>query len=272
MSTKATPRKSVNEHFARFYETPTREGLRELLEHHYGEFAYCDFKKEWPTWAKTARHILAFANSGGGALVMGIAEKNASFEPVGLDNPIDKAKIINGIKPFLPATLMDGIEVLDFNYQASEYGSLVGKTFQCLLVFDFPEHLPFLSMSEGDGVKAATIYVRRLSASEPANHDELQKVLNRRVETNYSSKTEMELQVHLAQLKTLFANVERFHLRIKKPTQFGTAMMGLARLGEAVFGEHETSPNPEYPIEDFEAFVVRMIALKKRRIAAELGL
>jgi hypothetical protein len=34
----------------------------------------------------------------------------------------------------------------------------------------------------------------------------------------------------------------------------------------------ESAPNPNYPEEDFEAFIVRVIARKKRRIEEELDL
>jgi hypothetical protein len=40
-------RKTLNEEFAKFYESPTREGLRELLKNNSGELPNLDFKEDW---------------------------------------------------------------------------------------------------------------------------------------------------------------------------------------------------------------------------------
>lgn len=94
------------ENFARFFESPSREGLRNLLQGHIGELNSYDFKKEWLTFSKLARHILGLANSGGGCLVFGIKEKkDKTFDPVGLAKLLDKADIHKGIQNFLPSSV-----------------------------------------------------------------------------------------------------------------------------------------------------------------------
>jgi hypothetical protein len=70
-SSMAQRPKGLHEGFARFFEEPRRENLRELLRDTAGEYSHLDFKREWPETWKLARHILAIANSGGGSLVSG---------------------------------------------------------------------------------------------------------------------------------------------------------------------------------------------------------
>ena len=50
-----TTRKLLKEEFAKFYETPTRDNLRELLKNNFGEFPNLDFKEQWLPFPQIAR-------------------------------------------------------------------------------------------------------------------------------------------------------------------------------------------------------------------------
>ncbi len=50
-------RRGYNEAFARFFESPTREGLRDLLRDNRGEANELDFKRTWPRASKLAKHV-----------------------------------------------------------------------------------------------------------------------------------------------------------------------------------------------------------------------
>jgi hypothetical protein len=265
--------KAINEEFARFFESPSREGFRELLKNNFGELPNLDFKEQWPAFSKVARHILGMANLGGGAIIVGVAElSDKTLEPKGIATLVDKANIANGVKKYLPSLLLTNLLILDFTYDASEYGKLVGKRFQVILVEDDPEHLPFVSMATGDGIRESAIYVRRLTSTEEANYTELQGIINRRLGTGHSSQVEMDLQTHIEQLKVLFGYIDKEKVLVKG---------GFVRsMGEALaknpglqnfFGQRELVANELYPKEDFESFIVRMIEKKKRRIEVELS-
>jgi predicted HTH transcriptional regulator len=93
-------RKEQHELFARFFEKPTRKALRELLKNNTGEYNHLDFKGEWPEYTKLAKHVLAFSNTGGGALIIGVKSKekedgtkDGTFEAVGITKIIDKSEI-----------------------------------------------------------------------------------------------------------------------------------------------------------------------------------
>jgi len=115
-------RRTLKEEFARFYEQPSRDALRELLRHNLGEFSNNDFKEEWPVASKLARHLLGMSNSGGGCIVLGVAENDdKTLDAKGLVKLEDKASVINGIKRFLSPVLVEAIEIGDFAYDATEY-------------------------------------------------------------------------------------------------------------------------------------------------------
>lgn len=194
--------KSQHEGFADFFEKPTKDRLRELLRRNLGEADYLDFKQDWPDTPKLARHILAMANSGGGALVFGVAqESNGRLEPVGLASIKDAAQLMPQLSSFIPKMLE--FQVFDFSYSASEYPSLVGKAFQVLLVEDTPKSLPYLALRDAEGVRTNAVYVRSGTSSVEASQTELQSLINRRIETGHSNQATLDLDKHISQLRAL---------------------------------------------------------------------
>lgn len=190
------------ETFAHFFAKPTREALRDLLKRNIGETDYLDFKEDWPALPKLARHILALANSGGGALVVGVSqEAGGTLAPIGIRKIKDKSQLLPPLSAYLPKSLE--FQILDFSFAAAEYEALVGKAFQVLLVEDNPKHLPFLALKDAEGLRASAIYVRDGTTSTEADQAQLQVVLNRRIESGYSSQPTLDLERHLSQLRVL---------------------------------------------------------------------
>lgn len=250
-----TGSKSFQEDFAKFFEQPSREGLRELLRTHHGELDQMDFKKAWPAWPKLACHVLALANTGGGCMVVGVAENDdGSADPVGLAEFVDKAEVDAGVSAFLP----DAVDyvTLNFEYNDSEYAALKGKKFQVVVVEDKPEELPFLAEKDGKDISGKTVYVRKGTSSRPATHADLQRIINRRIETGHSSSPAMDLDEHLDHLKVLYGAISRVHTR-----SFAATFADLARLGVSM-----SEANPAYPDETFDEFVASAIEDKKTLI------
>ncbi len=198
--------KNLHEGFTRFFEHPTREGLRDLLRHGIGEIDQMDFKEELPDKVKLAKHLLAFANSGGGVIVVGITD-GERIEPKGVSELIDKADIQKRLSRYLPATLE--YEVLDFIYRDSEYAALKGKMFQVLVIDSDDKQLPYLCTRGGDGIKDNCVYIRKGTNTTEADHEDLQRLINRRLETGFSSSHLLSLEEHLEQLRLLYRLLER---------------------------------------------------------------
>lgn len=203
-------KKGIREAFAKFFEEPSREALRELLKQHVGESEFLDFKEEWPKHSHLAKHILGFANTGDACIVVGVKEgEDKSLTPEGLSSITDKVDIISGLKSFLPQNLLDRVEIMDLPFVDSEYPVLRGKTFQVLLVSYDVDHTPALALKEGDGLKNTVVYVRRQGGVAEATHEELQKLINKRIETRYSTSKEIDLKQHIEQLRILVGEQRR---------------------------------------------------------------
>jgi Putative DNA-binding domain len=252
--------KGNKELFATFFEDPNRETLRELIKNNIGETRDLDFKEAWPKYPLLAKHVLGFANTGNACIVVGVSEKaDGTLDPIGLQKLTDKADIQNGIKSYLPNELLTRIAVLDFPFDASEYPKLVGKRFQVLLVPYDVEHTPVLSLREGEGIRAGVLYLRRDGQTGEATHDELQRIINKRIETGYSTSDEITLKQHLEQLRMLYSEIPR------------SLSMAEALLGQYSGYGSLFRANPQAPRETYEEFVLKMIDLKKAIIAKSIG-
>lgn len=253
MAAETSLKKTIHEEFARFFEKPTREGFRELVRTHFGEWDELDFKMDWPAFSKIGRHFLGFANSGGGALVFGIKqEADNSLSPVGLPTLRDKTDVHAGVQDYLPSSVR--WEMLDFHFTESEYGPIKGKKFQVLLVEDDPEHLPFIAEADGDDIRRGAIYVRDGVATREASYEELQALINRRLETGHSTSRELAIKRHMDELEVLYGSIGRF-------AGYALGLVADDKLMETFFKK-----NPAYPSEDFDHFVARMIREKKSLI------
>ncbi len=126
-------------------------------------------------------------------------------------------------------------------------------------MLDDPHHIPFVAEAEGDGIRKGATYARHGTMSEEATYAELQKMLNRRIETGYSSSREMTLEEHIAELRTLYGQIdERLVSSLSLSQTFRTL--------QSVLDNFMTQDNPDYPAESMDAFIARLIKVKKRRI------
>ncbi len=247
-------KRNIHEEFARFFEDPKRETFRDLIRNNFGESAALDFKEDWPEDPKTARHLLGLGNSGGGCLIFGVAEQSdGSLQAVGIEKIRDKADIINGIEKYLPNSVISTMNnnILDFSFTESEYPLIRGKKFQVIFIEDNPEQIPLIAAAGGQGIQKAAIYIRRVAKTEQANYEELQKLINRRVETKYSSRTELILNDHLGVLQNLYQRIPRY-------------LNGLSYAINKLMPL--TYDNPSYPKESHDEFISRLIKIKKQEI------
>lgn len=244
-------KKNQHEEYKRFINKPTRESLRTLIEFNTGEADYLEFKSNWQSFPNIAKLVLAFANSGGGVLIVGIEERvDNTYKSIGIDKLLDKDEISKGIQKFIPVEVE--FNFLDFNFENSEYHDIKGKIFQVIIVEYNEKILPILSLKEGDGIKANVVYLRRGTSTTEANHIELQKIINKRIETGYSSTHVLELLDHLEQLKTLYQSI--YVSPIDELFSFGINTLN----GDSTTG--------------FKNFVFESIKLKEKRIKLELDI
>ena len=207
--------KTIHEAFAKFFESPRRDTLRDLLKDQSGELKSCDFKETWPEHGPLSKHFLGLANTGGGCLVVGVKEKDDNtLESVGLAELKDKADIYNGIKYYLPESILSILEVGDYAFDASEYPNLVGKRFQVAFVSPNIVDIPFVARKNGTGIREGAIYIRREGLTEEAGYEQVQSMLEQRIVNALPSTQARHLLEHLEELKVLYEPVAR---RVSEP-------------------------------------------------------
>lgn len=264
-----------------FLKSPSKDNFRKFLKENCGELNEIDFKLEWIDKGQLSKMILSMANSHGGIIVVGVNEnEDGTLSLEGLAQLKDKADINNEISKYVPPGL--DYEVFDFVYDASEYPAVENKKFQLLIIHDTPERLPFISMKETTGLKSDTIYIRRGTKCEIANEHEIEKMLEAKIQTIFKESSNLSLEEHLNQLKILYSELpQKINVLVRKGKLSQSAITMLETLSKSIgnaygiLGEpdqYEEIDNPNYPEESYEAFIVRMIQLKKLKIEKFLDL
>lgn len=136
-----------------------------------------------------------------------------------------------------------------------QYPAIIGKKFQVMFVEFSSEHIPYVSRREGDGIKSPAIYVRRGGQTSEASHEELQRIINQRIETKYSTSNEITLKQHMEQLKVLYS--ER--------SSNNPIFLSLAKVF-AFRGPGDSDDDDSY-----NDFVKRTISIKKSIILKSIG-
>lgn len=256
-NTRPLPR-GTKEAFATFFLDPSRDAFRALLVDSMGEAKHIDFKREWLKGAQLSKHILGIANTGPGCLIIGVDEKeNGTTDPVGLNAFKDKSDVLKSIKGYLPNAVLERVSVHDLAFEASEFGKLEGKLFQVLIVEYSPDHIPFIALKDGEGIREGAIYVRVEAGTAEATHDQVQNLINDRLATGNSTSEEIDLKNHFEQLRVLYSEAPR-------SVSVLTGLMGNSF--SSLF-----APHPEAPTESYEKFVSSMIEHKKALIAHAIG-
>lgn len=252
-------------------QEPTLDKFRAFLHSQTGEHNSVDFKSEWIEGASLAKEILALSNTGGGVIVFGVAENEDKTTRIdGLPEIKDKAVISNEIKNFISSDIK--YQIYDFSYTTSEYELLIGKKFQMLVVEDTPEHIPFLAKKESGSLKQNMIYIRRGTSCEVANKEELEAILNRRVNFMHPLNGKpLELSEHLEQLKILYENIGENTVHYENVSFEWTKKL-LDAATKMTLGTRVKEPNAFYPEESYDAFIARMIMGKKKKIERVLDL
>lgn len=213
--------KSIKEQIAKLFNEPDRVNFRKLLQNVTGEYDVLDFKGQYIEDSKLAKHILAMANSGSGLIIFGITEEDDKIDITGLEELKDKTDIKNKLEHYLPNELK--YEIHDFDYDdSSEWKAICNKKFQFITVEETLDKIPFLSKKEGKNLKSNTVYCRKNSSSDEAGHDDLQEILNKRINNSSGSG---DLQKDLEQLETIYSFLSpphRFYYNTMNPDFLST--------------------------------------------------
>lgn len=260
--------------YEEFLSEPTKDKFRELIKNNFGELDEFEFKQKWIDKGKLAKLILAMGNSRGGLIIFGVEEKgDGVYDPIGLSEFRDPAKINDDIGKYISPNL--DYEIFNFNYDQSEYKAVENKKFQILRVHDTPERLPFFSLNQTEGLDKDVIYIRRGTKSEKATYEDIERLIDYKIQTIYKESSNLSLDEHLLQLKKLYSELpKKIKVLVKKgePTSIERLAKFFGSIVSNTNDEYEEKENPHYPEESYEAFVLRMVKYKKLKIEKVIDL
>ncbi len=259
-----------------FLKEPTKDNFRKFIKGTCGELDEVDFKAEWIEKGHLAKTMLAMANSHGGMIIIGVKEdEDGTITPIGISEFKDKAVVNNEISKYIPPEL--DYEIFDYNYDTSEYEAVQNKKFQLLIVHDTPNRLPFISRNATNNLEKDTIYIRRGTKCEKASASEIEKLLEYKISTIFKETSNLSLEQHLQQLRVLYDELPKKVKVLVRKGELSVAALGIKTLLQnlSIWGEqnqYEEIDNPDYPEESYEAFISRMIKMKKLKIEKYLDL
>lgn len=249
----------IKDDIVRFIADPSRDGLQELIRFFGGEFDQYELKEAWPAIPRMAKTALAIANSGGGVILFGI--RDATLEPVGLGELMSKQQVFDTFRSFLPGPLLNEITLLDFDYANASYAPLRGKLIQVLAIPDLPHAIPFVCEDEwhkdDDHVRRGAIYVRSGTNTREADYDQVQRLLQRRTESELPGTSTRKVTGELEQLHALYRAL--LQSRLLETEAFETIQAG-----------SESPASPAVP--PLDDYLKTLIVRKRALIETALGL
>lgn len=194
--------KNNKEQAAELFNSPDRVTFREFLKTNTGEYDDIEFKGDYIEESKLAKHIIAMANSNGGIITFGIEEDEHNIlKPLGIEIK-DKTEFKEKLSNFIPNSLDYELHLFQYEDEV-EWKKLKNKNFLLITVPYNPKKIPFLSKKDGNNIKMHEIYCRKNSSSKIVTYEDIQEILEKRVENSENAIYENDLEENLNQLQIL---------------------------------------------------------------------
>lgn len=164
---------------------PTEEELADMLGR-TAEAVDLDFKSRFDAhdagdWLEIIKDIAAFANSGGGTILVGVNNDGTpSGEDVASVLAIDPADLTNRIHKYT-GTHFHGFEITECDKEGHEICALIVKSVRVPLVFTRVGTYEVAQAKQKTAFSVGTVYFRHGAKSEPGTSDDLRQFLEREV-------------------------------------------------------------------------------------------
>lgn len=165
---------------------PTEEELADMLGR-TAEAVDLDFKSRFDVhdagdWLEIIKDIAAFANSGGGTILVGVNNDGTpSGEDVASVLAIDPADLTNRIHKYT-GTHFHGFEITECDKEGHEICALIVKSLRVPLVFTRVGTYEVAQAKQKTAFSVGTVYFRHGAKSEPGTSDDLRQFLEREVD------------------------------------------------------------------------------------------
>ena len=110
------------------------------------------------------------------------------------------------------------------------------------------------------------MYVRREGSTNEASYEELQRLIEQRIAASPQTTQARSLKEHLEELKVLYGEIPRQITR----GSLAPLLSISETVGRLLGGT--TAPNPDFPSEDYDRFVRRILEAKKALIERLIGI
>jgi hypothetical protein len=130
-------------------------------------------------------------------------------------------------------------------------------------------------LNKTNGLEKDVIYIRRGTKSEKATYEDIERIIDYKIQTLFKESSDLNLDEHLSQLKKLYNELpKKINVLVKKgqPSSFVRTMEQIGQMFIQSKDEYEEKDNPNYPEESYEAFILRMIKYKKLKIEKVIDL
>lgn len=236
----------------KFFQNPTRDNFIKIIFDNVGERDNLDFKEKWIEDKKLAKIMLGIANVGKGAIVFGVKEnESCQFEPVGLKELQDKAKIVSQLMKYLPKEL--DFDIIEFDFSGENYSALKDKLFQVILVFPKDECLPYIVEKGFEENEKGSIFYRKGTETLLADTECLKEMISKRIKAENNIYNSY-LKKHIEQIKILYEYGSRFYL----------ANDYISNLRQSVILMMSKEVNNKS--DSFDKFISEIIEQKKKKI------
>lgn len=165
----------------------SREKILERAQNGVRENKSLDFKASFDPesradWCEIIKDIVAFANSGGGAIVLGLNDdlSNAGFDPAPV-LALDSADVTNWLARYTGYQFGD-FEILEIERDEIQFAAIIIFAVSTPMVFQKPGTYAVAGGRQKNAFSQGTVYFRHGSKSEPANMDDLNSWRDRELE------------------------------------------------------------------------------------------
>ena len=256
---------SYKEEMYQLLQNATRENFIKIVFDGLGELDNLEYKREWINEQRLSEIILGIANSGGGAIIIGVNEnENGTYEPIGLNKLEDSEKKRSKLDKYLPVNIL--YDILNFDFTDESYSKIKGKLFQIIIINSNAKELPYVWKKNTNEAEEGCIFYRRGTKTIKANMQEIKDMINKRLSAEQNFTSNLELEESLKQLHTLYNFIEP---TTTTSSYFNMLMKNAARIGVSNVFKNKY---PYYPKENYDEFISEMIRKKKLQIEQILKL
>jgi predicted HTH transcriptional regulator len=164
-----------------------RDKLLELARTSNKESRRLDFKSEFDVssdqaWCEIIKDIVAFANSGGGVILIGVADDGqGSGQDTSAFRGYDTANITNRIAKYTGYQFSDEIEIVEIDRAGTRNAAILISATEVPVPFIKPGTYAVSGGKQASAFAQGTLYFRHGSKSEPGNRDDLSKWKDRMI-------------------------------------------------------------------------------------------